>query len=43
VSAEVRARKLGNQLAALSAQGFEGFAVFDGTPRPSIRWFSDQT
>ena len=41
VSTELRARKLGGQLAALSAQGFDGFALFDGTPRPSIRRFSD--
>jgi histidyl-tRNA synthetase len=42
VSTEVRARKLGSQLTALSAQGFDGFALFDGTPRPSIRRFSDE-
>ena len=41
MSTELRARKLGSQLAALSAQGFDGFALFDGTPRPSIRRFSD--
>src|SRR5262245_42105935 len=43
VSTELRARKLGHQLSALSGQGFEGFAVFDGTPRPSIRWFADES
>jgi histidyl-tRNA synthetase len=42
VSIELRARKLGAQLAALSAQGFDGFAIFDGTPRPPIRRFSDE-
>jgi histidyl-tRNA synthetase len=43
VSLELRGRKLGAQLAALAAQGFDGFAVFDGSERPEVRWLADPT
>jgi histidyl-tRNA synthetase len=42
VSTELRAKKLGGQLAALAGQGFDGFAIFDGTQRPPIRWLGDE-
>jgi histidyl-tRNA synthetase len=42
VATELRAKKLGGQLATLAGQGFDGFAVFDGSARPSIRWFADE-
>jgi histidyl-tRNA synthetase len=42
VSLELRGKKLGGQLAALTAQGFDGFAVFDGSERPAVRWFEER-
>jgi histidyl-tRNA synthetase len=42
VSVEGRSKRLGAQLAALERHGFAGFAVFDGTPRPELRWFADR-
>ncbi len=42
VSVEVRARNLGGQLDMLSRHGFDGFALFDGTGRPPVRWFGDR-
>jgi histidyl-tRNA synthetase len=42
VSVEARGKRLGARLAALEAHGFAGFAVFDGTERPQLRWFGDR-
>jgi histidyl-tRNA synthetase len=42
VSVEVRARNLGGQLDMLSRHGFDGFALFDGSGRPPVRWFGDR-
>jgi histidyl-tRNA synthetase len=42
VSLELRGKKLGGQLAALAGQGFDGFAVFDGSAGPAIRWFEER-
>lgn len=39
VSLELRGKRRGSQLAALAAQGFDGFAEFDGTESPRVRWF----
>jgi hypothetical protein len=39
VSVEARGKRMGARLAALEAHGFAGFAVFDGTDRPELRWF----
>ena len=39
VSVEARGKRMGARLAALEAHGFAGFAVFDGTERPELRWF----
>jgi len=41
VSLELRGKKRGPQLATLSAHGFEGFAEFDGTEQPAVRWLGD--
>jgi histidyl-tRNA synthetase len=41
VSLELRGKKLGGQLAALAAQGFDGFALFDDSERPAVRWFEE--
>ncbi|MGH2392459.1 MAG: histidine--tRNA ligase [Candidatus Limnocylindria bacterium] len=41
LSVEARARNLGAQLDMLSRHGFDGFALFDGTGRPPVRWFGE--
>jgi histidyl-tRNA synthetase len=42
VSVEGRGKRLGAQLTALESHGFAGFAIFDGTERPELRWFGDR-
>ncbi len=42
MSIEARTRNLGGQLDMLSRHGFDGFALFDGTGRPPVRWFGEQ-
>jgi histidyl-tRNA synthetase len=42
VSLELRGKKRGPQRATLSAYGFEGFAEFEGTEQPVIRWLGEE-
>jgi histidyl-tRNA synthetase len=42
VSVELRAKNRGAQLDMLSRHGFDGFALFDGTERPELRWFAER-
>ncbi|MBI3454469.1 MAG: histidine--tRNA ligase [Candidatus Rokubacteria bacterium] len=40
VSLEIRAKRRGAQLAALAAQGFDGYVWFDGSESP-VHWFDE--